>query len=121
MATLRMQLIYIKRALKLKPDCAEVWNNLGNVLKEKGQIENAIENYKKAIQIKPDYAEAWNNLGSSLFEQNRFKDAIEHYRHALKLKSRLCGSMGQPWRHPGSNRRIQTGHRKLQTGIKAQT
>jgi tetratricopeptide (TPR) repeat protein len=49
------------KALAIKPDYAEAFNNMGNALKEQGKLDEAIEAYNKAISIKPDYAEAYNN------------------------------------------------------------
>jgi tetratricopeptide (TPR) repeat protein len=51
------------KALAIKPDYAEAYNNMGNALKEQGKLEEAIEAYNKALAIKPDYAEAYNNMG----------------------------------------------------------
>ena len=50
------------KALAIKPDYAEAYNNMGNALKEQGKLEEAIEAYNKALAIKPDYAEAIENL-----------------------------------------------------------
>ena len=58
-----------KKALKLKPDYAEAYNNLGIVLKDLGDLEAAIINYEKAIEIKPNYAEAYNSKGVALKEK----------------------------------------------------
>ena len=49
------------KALTIKPDYAEAYNNMGNALKEQGKLEEAIEAYNKALAIKPDYAEAIEN------------------------------------------------------------
>ena len=35
--------------MTIKPDYADAFNNLGNVLKDQGGLEEAIEAYKKAI------------------------------------------------------------------------
>ena len=51
-----------KKALSIKPDHAEAYNNMGNALNEQGRLEEAIEAFNKAISIKTNYAEAWNNL-----------------------------------------------------------
>ena len=32
---------------------------MGNALKDKGELDAAIDSYKQAIKIKPDYAEAY--------------------------------------------------------------
>jgi predicted O-linked N-acetylglucosamine transferase (SPINDLY family) len=72
-------------ALKLKPDFAEVFNNLGNVLMEQGHLDKAILQIQKALQIKPDYPEAHNNLGNAFQEQKDFTAAIHCYQKAIKL------------------------------------
>ena len=54
------------KALAIKPDYAEAYNNMGNALQEQGKLEEAIEAYNKALAIKPDYAEAYNNMGNAL-------------------------------------------------------
>ena len=46
------------KALAIKPDYAEVYNNMGIALKEQGKLEEAIEAYTNALAIKPDYADA---------------------------------------------------------------
>ena len=47
------------KALAIKPDYAEAYNNMGNALQDQGKLEEAIEAYNKALAIKPDYAEAY--------------------------------------------------------------
>ena len=49
----------------IKPD-ADVYNNIGNVLKDKGKFDEALEVYNKALLFKPDYAEVYNNIGNVL-------------------------------------------------------
>ena len=42
-----------KKALSIKPDNAEVYNNIGTALRDQGKLEAAIEAFKKALSIKP--------------------------------------------------------------------
>ena len=51
-------------ALAIEPDYTDAHNNMGNVLKDQGKLDEAIEAYKMALAIEPDYAEAYNNMGS---------------------------------------------------------
>ena len=51
------------KALAIKPDYAEAYNNMGIALKDQGKLEEAIEAYNKALAIKPDYAEAYIQHG----------------------------------------------------------
>jgi tetratricopeptide (TPR) repeat protein len=50
------------KALTIKPDNAEAYNNMGVTLQEQGKLEEAIETYNKALAIKPDHAEAHRHL-----------------------------------------------------------
>jgi len=44
-----------EKAIQLKPDYAEAYNNRGAALQTIGQNERALKNYEKAIQLKPDF------------------------------------------------------------------
>jgi len=54
------------KAIQLKPDYIEAYNNRGVTLKDLGRLDEAVANYNKAIQIKPEYIEAYSNLLMSL-------------------------------------------------------
>ena len=41
----------LKKAIELKPDYAEAFNNLGTALKDQGKLNEAFENYNKALNI----------------------------------------------------------------------
>jgi len=53
-------------AIKVKPDYADAYNNLGAVLFADQKTEEAISHFKMAIELKPDFAGAHNNLGIAL-------------------------------------------------------
>jgi predicted O-linked N-acetylglucosamine transferase (SPINDLY family) len=72
--------------LALKPAYAEARNNLGNVLKEQGNTDDAIAHYRQALTLRPAYAEAHNNLGTALQELGKMEEAEASYRQALALK-----------------------------------
>jgi hypothetical protein len=72
-------------ALSIKPDFAEAHSNLGNALKERGNLDEAVASYKKAIAIYHDFTDAYYNLGTVLQDQGKFEAAIEEYRKALLL------------------------------------
>ena len=48
-----------KQALRIKPDFADAYYNMGVALNDKGDPEAAIESYKKALRIKPDFVDAY--------------------------------------------------------------
>ena len=74
-----------KLALKIKPDYAEAYNNMGVTLNDKGDPKAAIESYKQALKIKPDYAEAYNNIGIVLKDQGDLEAAIDSYKQAINI------------------------------------
>ena len=76
----------LTRAVRLRPDLADIRNNLGNALTQQSRIPEAIEQYGQALKLKPDFAQARNNLGNALAGQGRMAEAIEQYGEALKLK-----------------------------------
>ena len=51
-----------KQALRVKPDYAEAYYNMGIALGHKGDPEAAINSYNKALKIKPNYAAVKSNL-----------------------------------------------------------
>lgn len=75
-----------RQLLQTDPSFAEVYVNIGIVLKAQGQINEAIANYKQAIQLKPELDEAYYNLANVLKEQQRYTEAIENYTQAIRLK-----------------------------------
>ena len=74
------------RAIALKPDYAEAYNNRGNALHDLKRPADALASYDKAIALKPDYAEAYNNRGNALQDLKRPAEALASYDKAIALK-----------------------------------
>jgi len=74
------------RALVLKPDYPEAYNNLGNALRDQGHLDEAIAAYQRALYLSPHYPEAHNNLADGLKERGQLDREIPAYRRALLLK-----------------------------------
>jgi tetratricopeptide (TPR) repeat protein len=67
------------------PGCWMGYNNLGNALLQKGQVDEALEQFQKSLAIFPNYVEAHSNLGTALFQKGRVEDAVAHYNKALEI------------------------------------
>jgi len=61
-------------------------NNLGNILCQKGRLDEAIVEFKKSLAIKPDYADADYNLGNTLLKNGQTDAAIAHFQKALAIR-----------------------------------
>ncbi len=75
-----------RQAVKLKPDFAIAYNNLGLTLHDQGKLDEAEAILHKALQLSPDFAEAHNNLGLVLHGLGKPEAAATCFRQALKLK-----------------------------------
>jgi tetratricopeptide (TPR) repeat protein len=73
------------RALRLKPDYAEVLANRGNALMRLARHEAALDCYTRAVALKPDYHAAQYNRGNALLALDRPAEALESYDRALAL------------------------------------
>jgi len=62
--------------------------NLGMLLLEEGNTDEAIEHWSKAVRIRPDQPTIHKNLAILLQQQGDIEGAIEHYHQALKLRPR---------------------------------
>jgi tetratricopeptide (TPR) repeat protein len=71
--------------LQKNPGCWMAHYNLGIVLGEQGEADQAIDHYRRAVALRPDYAEAHYNLGRLLVEQGQLDDAIAHYERAAAI------------------------------------
>ena len=61
-----------ERAVRIDPDYAEAWSNLGYTYRKIGNFKDAVMAYKKAIRIAPDLAEAHEYLGEAYAEMGKF-------------------------------------------------
>jgi tetratricopeptide (TPR) repeat protein len=73
------------RTLANNPGCWMAHYNLGIVLRDIGNTDQAIAHYRRAIALRPGYAEAHYNLGRLLADKGDFNDAIGHYEAALAI------------------------------------
>lgn len=66
----------IKRAIEAKPSNPLFSGTLGNLLQDRGDLEEAVTSYRKALSFKPDSAEVYSNLGKALQDHGKLEEAI---------------------------------------------
>src|SRR4029078_348545 len=72
--------------LARNPESWMAHTNIGLVLFQKGQIDDAIAHYRSALQIQPDWWDAENNLGTALSAKGEVDEAISHSEKAVGMR-----------------------------------
>jgi tetratricopeptide (TPR) repeat protein len=75
---------FYRRALAINPDRADIYYNLGNLLKD-DEPEEAEILYRRSLRLDAASATVWHNLGLSLNNQNRHAEALLPLRLSLRL------------------------------------
>jgi Flp pilus assembly protein TadD len=81
-----------RSATQIRPDFAEAYTNLGNALKELGELGDqgdlhaALACYRQAVRLAPTLAEGHNNLGLLLANLGQPEGAVACYNRALELQ-----------------------------------
>ena len=79
-----------RHVLNVRPETTQAYNNMGLLLFEKGDVDEAIRLYEQGLRSQPDYFEIQNNLGIALAGQGKTNEAIRHYELALKARPDLA-------------------------------
>lgn len=81
-------IIFYKQALSLaRPEeDFRLRVNLANVLRDKGDVQEACEQYEQAVKEKPDYAPAYNNLAVLYYNNGKLDIAAEEAKKAIRFK-----------------------------------
>ena len=66
--------------------CWMAHNNLGMVLFEKGQLDEAIRHYRRTLEMQPDFWDADYNLGTALLGKGQVDEAIFYCDKAVRME-----------------------------------
>ncbi len=83
---LSQQIDRLREAAKRNPNHADIHYRLGLLLRNRGQIEDAVGSFQLAVKINPTYMKALIKLGLALGELDRTDDAIEVLRQATEIR-----------------------------------
>src|SRR5262249_43022753 len=61
-------------------------HNLARVLGDKGQIDNAIKEFKETIRLKKDFSLSHADLGVCLFKKGQLDEAIAEIKEAIRIE-----------------------------------
>lgn len=71
------------RTLAVNPRSFMAHNNLGQLLEERGQLDESLTHYRAALEADPFNGNVLNNVGNVLYKQGRYDEAIRHYTGLL--------------------------------------
>jgi tetratricopeptide (TPR) repeat protein len=109
-------------------------DELGAALEQKGQMEEAILEFREAVRLNPEFADLQYNLGVALGKKGQTDAAIRQFQEALRLKPdfaeahnnlgnalRIKGQIGPAIRQFQEALRLQPGyadaHNNLRTAL----
>jgi len=64
----------------------EIYNTLGSLFQQQGDLDQAVDSFGKAVALRPDYVDAHFNLATALTAAGRGPDAIDSYRRVVRLQ-----------------------------------
>ena len=76
---------FVKTATAGNANDPKAHANLGNALKDQGDLQGAIHAYRQALAINPNDSEVYNSLGIALKRQGDLQGAIDAYGQALAM------------------------------------
>jgi tetratricopeptide (TPR) repeat protein len=74
-----------RRAVAIKPDFADAYNKMGNLMRAKGIVDEAEALQRRALALKPDSAAVQIDLGSALRDKKEPKAAEDCFRKAISV------------------------------------
>ena len=74
------------RALALKPDNLQAYNNRGLAYDNKGDHDRAIQDYDKVLALRPDYPGVYSNRGVAYRHKEDYDRAIQDFDKTINIK-----------------------------------
>ena len=75
-----------RTTLARNPRCFLAHNNLGELLAQRGLLDEASAHFQKAMQIQPGFAEARYNFGNILIGEGRKDEAAVQFQKVLEIQ-----------------------------------
>jgi protein O-mannosyl-transferase len=67
------------------PNCWMAFSNLGSYLLVRGNVDEAIADFRRALELRPDQSNDHNNLGKALQAKGRRAEAMGEFQTALRI------------------------------------
>jgi tetratricopeptide (TPR) repeat protein len=84
------------KAIRLDPNLAQVYMNVGHVNKWLGEDKKSIAAYRKAVKADPNYADGQIALAMALIKDGQFKDGWKRYEWRWKTDQLVPRNLKRP-------------------------
>ena len=84
-----------RQAVQAQPRDADAWRLLGDTLRGRGRLAEAIDAYQRSLQLQPGAAETHHGLGLALAAQGQRGPAVAHLREAVRLRPEDAETLAQ--------------------------
>lgn len=89
----------LEKGVNLNSKDVDLYLNLGNCYRRKGNIDKAIEYFNEALKIENNYVAAWYNLSEMQLLQGDFIQGFKNYEYRL-LREDKKGKMAPTFKKP---------------------
>ncbi len=86
-------IVELDTAVRISPDFARAWNDLGQALLRKGDAARGLPALRRAVQLDPRNVSAWYNLAVAQDRSGDVSSAETSYRKALELDPRFAPAL----------------------------
>lgn len=73
------------RTIEMNPNHTKALNNLGNILYQQGNVDDALSNYNRALDVDPSYVEPKLNIPNIYIDQQRYPEALAYINDLKKI------------------------------------
>ncbi len=85
----KQSILAFEKSIKLDNNYSEAYNNLANVQKQIGLVDEALKNYEKSILKNKKNIQAYFNLANLFKYQKKFELAIQNYNKVIEIDSKF--------------------------------
>lgn len=85
------------KAIELKPEYSQAYNNLGLVFLQKNQLPEAEAFFQRALQLAPEDFHIYHNIGLLLLEKKHYIEAKYYFEQSIQL----CPGLAEGYNHLG--------------------
>lgn len=84
-----------RQAVQARPRDGDAWKLLGDTLRARGNLTEAIDAYQRSLQLHPGAAKTHHGLGLALAAQGQRGPAVAHLREAVRLRPEDAETLAQ--------------------------